>query len=204
MQLKSDNSKTLDSYEDHVAEYVSGTSPVPSDNVTGWYQRLLSNLPKDSRILEIGSAFARDAEYVESLGYKVQCTDATQDFVRLMKEKGHDAYLLNVLTDDLGSDWDVIFANCVFLHFTEAEFKLVLNKIKKALRPGGILGFAVKRGEGSKWSEEKIGAPRYFQYWQQEGLRQLVDDVGLKIIDIRDGVPESADQDKIYVIATKS
>lgn len=38
------------------------------------------------RKLEIGSAFGRDAGYLERKGHSVECTDATQAFVDLLNK----------------------------------------------------------------------------------------------------------------------
>lgn len=199
---QTENEKTLQSYEANAEAYVAGTPHIISTDVSDWIHKMLENVPTTPRILEIGSAFGREADYIEAQGFTVQRTDATQSFVTILCEQGHNAYPMNVLTDELGGQWDLIFANCVFLHFTTEEFKGVLIKIFTALTANGTVGFSVKRGEGFEWSDKKIGAPRFFQYWDQEGLRQLVANTGFTLLDIRDGLT-AGDGDKDYVIASK-
>ena len=82
--------------------------------------------------------------------------------------------MLNLLTDPIPGEWDLILADAVLLHFTEAECLHVLSKVHAALRPGGRFAFTMKAGTGSGWSEEKIGAQRYLTYWS---LRRLTDAV---------------------------
>lgn len=172
------NHQTIQSYEAHIQEYINGTPQDVSGVVKEWLDEAIARLPKDAHILEFGSAFGRDASYLQNLGYKVECTDATQAFVDLLKQKGFNAHQLNAITDDLGSQYDFVLANAVLLHFTRDETKQVLQKVFAALNSGGTFAFTLKQGEGEKWSEDKLGAPRYFCFWTDEQIRQLVEETG--------------------------
>lgn len=182
-----ENDTTLQSYEAHVQEYIDGTPQEVSGHVKEWLDRALSLVPKDGHVLELGSAFGRDAIYVEQQGYQVQRTDATQGFVDLLNNQGHDARLLNAITGDFGSGWNLIFANAVLLHFTPEETEVVLKKAHESLAENGIFAFTVKQGEGSGWSEEKLGAPRYFNYWDTESLQSLLTSTGFGDVEVNDG-----------------
>lgn len=202
IQPKSKNDQTIQAYEANVELYVSGTPHVASTDVSSWMSRALAHLTQDSKILELGSAFGRDAADAKAKGYIFQLTDAAQSFVTLLQQKGYNAHLLNAITDDLGGPWDMVFANCVFLHFTVEEFDLVLQKIARSLNNSGILAFAVKQGKGSEWSSEKINTPRFFQYWTQPELKEHLSKTGFGLMDMRDGITQG-DANKIYVIARK-
>ena len=115
------NKKTLQSYEAHVTEYIAGTPQAVDGHVQDWIDRSLSYISAGSTILEIGSAFGRDADYIESHGYRVERTDATKSFVEFLRKHGHDAKVLNALTDELGGPYDMALANAVLLHFTPDE-----------------------------------------------------------------------------------
>lgn len=182
--MNNSNNKTLQAYEGHVQEYIDGT-PQGIDGIHKiWMDRVLTGVSKTADILEIGSAFGRDAEYMQSLGFKVQCTDAPQSFVDLLNEKGFSAKKLNVLTDPITERYDLVIANAVFLHFTRDEIKIVLRKIYDSLKTGGRIAFTVKEGEGEKWSDEKLGVPRYFCYWQEDGMREVVESAGYSNVEI--------------------
>ena len=79
------------------------------------------------------------------------------------------------------STYDLIFANCVFLHFTPKELEMVLIKVYKALTYDGALAFSVKKGEGETWSSLKIDAPRYFCYWDRFSMDNLLQKVGFSL-----------------------
>jgi hypothetical protein len=178
------NAETVNAYETHVQKYIDGTPQQVDGYFREWIDRSLGYLPANAHILELGSAFGRDAVYMESAGFTVERTDVTQGFVYLLKSKGFEARKLNALTDELGGSYDMVFANAVLLHFTLEEFRLAVSKAKGSLAANGILSFTLKQGRGSGWSEEKLGVPRFFQYWQQDDLRQEITDAGFDILSL--------------------
>lgn len=200
--MSDSNHKTIQSYEDHVQEYIDGTPQEASSVVKDWIDDALSGLPKDARILEFGSAFGRDAAYMQNLGYTVQCTDATKAFVDLLKNKGFDAKVLNAITDEIGGAYDLVFANAVLLHFTRKEVEAVLRKVFSALNDGGRFAFTLKQGEGEEWSENKLGAPRYFCYWVEGQIEKLAKDAGFTDVTINSDKP-TANAMWLQIIAEK-
>ena len=173
--MNDDNDKTLQAYEDHLDDYVAANKLVPVGEYKDWINRTLALVPKEGIILELGSGDGRDATFIQGLGYHIVPTDAAQSFVNLLNEKGFKAQKLNALTDDYGSNYDMVFANAVFLHFTPGQFKEVLSKVKKSLKPGGVLAFSVKKGKGSHWSTKYLEAPRFFQFWEQPELQNMLE-----------------------------
>lgn len=194
------NDKTLTSYNHHVQEYIDGTPQQASGVVKDWIDQTLSLLPPGGRVLELGSAFGRDATYMEAKGFRVERTDAAVSFVDLLEAEGHEARVLNAITDELGDDFDLIFANAVFLHLTPTEFERTLIKCLNALKPGGVLAFTLKQGKGEEWSEAKLNAPRYFCYWTSERLTELLGQTGFKIVSM-EGDKKTKNADWLQVIA---
>ena len=50
----------------------------------------------------------------------------------------------------------------------------VLDRIRGAVRPGGVLAISVKEGDGSSWSDHRLGAPRFYTYWRPGPLVGLL------------------------------
>ncbi|MDP1880158.1 MAG: methyltransferase domain-containing protein [Parachlamydiaceae bacterium] len=180
----SSNGITLKSYEQSLNEYINGTPSETTGNIKIWIDLFLNLLPSNPRIIEIGSAFGRDAQYIESQGFSVERTDATVGFVNFLKNKGYSAKEFNILTDDFTSVYDLIFANAVFLHFNSEELIEVLKKIQGSLSTNGILAFSVKHGEGEGWSNEKIGQPRFFCYWNKDKIQLLMETLNFEVLSI--------------------
>jgi hypothetical protein len=96
---ETNNSRTINSYDGHVQQYIDGTPREVSGTVKEWIDRTFTDVPKSAHILELGSAFGRDAAYLQDQGYHIECSDATPAFVDLLRQKGFDAHSLNAITD---------------------------------------------------------------------------------------------------------
>lgn len=191
------NSITLQSYEAGIQDYIAGTTEEVSGSIKVWIDYTISLLPTEPRIIEIGSAFGRDARYIESHGYSVERSDAAEGFIKLLQNEGYNAKLFNILKDPFEGKYDLVFANAVFLHFTPLELQKVLEKIHASLSNEGILSFSVKHGEGEEWSLAKVGNPRYFCYWQADAIKALLKANGFDVIEI------SEDHKFLQIIARK-
>lgn len=197
------NKRTIAAYNEHIDDYVRGTPHDVSGDILNWIALMLQGVHHNARILELGSGFGRDANYIESLGYTVQRSDASEGFVALLRSNGNDASVLNALSDEISGPYDVIFANAVLLHFTAEETQKVLTKLYAALKPGGTFACTLKRGEGDMWSEHKLGAPRYFKLWQEDGIKQLLTETGFVQLHF-DTERDQIGSKWLYIIARKS
>ena len=181
-----DNGLTLAAYEQRAEAYREQTQHVASAD-DPLVRRLATESP-DGVILEVGSGTGRDADALEALGRRVRRTDATRAFVEMQRAAGREAEVLDALRDPLvgagHGPYAAVLANAVFLHFTQEQLHLVLTKVRDSLVPGGLLGFTVKVGEGSEWTDWKLGMPRFFAYWRAEPLRTAVEGAGFRVLDL--------------------
>jgi SAM-dependent methyltransferase len=200
--MSDSNEQTLRAYDANVRAYVEGTQHQVGGPPRDWMDRALDGLAPTARIIEIGSAFGRDAAYIASKHFAVECTDAAPGFVAELRARGFDARLFNVLTDAFGDAYDLILANAVLLHFDREVLPGVLAKARAALNAGGRLAFSLKGGDGEGWSSAKIGAPRYFCYWRAEQLAPLLRAAGFAHWSIEQARMNRAHADWIYVVAT--
>jgi len=189
------HARTLEAYEQGAARYRERTGWIVME---AWLERLVAEAPPGP-VLEIGSAHGRDADHLERSGRRVHRTDAASAFVEMQRAAGHVAEVLDVLTDDLQGPYAAVLANAVLLHFQPDEVRRVLGRIRAALAPAGLLAFTVKVGHGAEWSSAKLGAPRFFQYWQPEPLRELVTESGYEVVALE--VDPGEPRDWIRVLA---
>lgn len=94
-----------------------------------------------------------------------------------------------------------MFANGVLLHFTRVEFGQAVRKVYNALKPGGTFAFSVKQGEGEKWSNGKLGAPRFFCDWTETQLRGVLGKVGYNNIEVTVSRVDGRSQEWLLVVA---
>lgn len=201
--MKDTNKKTIQSYESHIAKYIERTPKQISKSVKTWINSTLLNLPANSKIIEIGSGPGTEAKYIEEQGYKVVRSDATKGFVSLLNNQGYFAKTFNLITDEFDSKYDLVFAHAVLLHLTKNEAIESINKIFKTLNNDGRFSFSLKIGKGEKISDEKIDAPRYFNYWQENEITNVLKNVGFNNIEISNGYTRHNNANWLYLIAMK-
>lgn len=202
MNNKNDNARTLQSYQDKTQEYVEGTPPI-DDTTKNWLDDSLGLISKDSKILEVGSGFGRDAEYIRDKGFDIECSDAVPNFVELLQKKGFKTRTLNVLHDEIDGSYNMILADAVLLHFTPEESEAVTQKIYKALNSGGIFALRMKKGDGPVWTDEKLDEPRYFYYWQPEDLKKTLEACGFEWLGMTESFTGHNNASWMHIIARK-
>ena len=190
---------TLRTYEEAAEDYRRHRRNEVPPPVRALIERVVALVPPGARCLEIGSGPGLEAEFLEERGVRVTRTDATAAFVEMMREDGHDAFRLDIRTDELGGAWQLVWANAVFLHLTRPEFAAALRKVHAALAAGGRFAFTVKEGDGDEWHTRKLGLPRHFTYWREPELRAALDATGWRVEHL-DQVAGEVD-DWLYVIS---
>ena len=85
------NREALRPYEARVQEYSDGTAQTLTGAAKDWIDAALVGLPPGAKVVELGSAFGRDAAYVASKGFEVECTDAVAGFVVRLRAEGFEA-----------------------------------------------------------------------------------------------------------------
>lgn len=182
MGTEESNQRTLQTYEDHADRYLERTPDAAPSVVVDSLKNFAELLPPDARVLEIGSGPGRDAALLETWGVQVRRSDATVAFVDHLRQQGHEAVVLNVINDPLDGPYDGVMAMAVLQHLDRDDFRSVLTKIAAALSPGGLLLFSMMEGEGEKWSEHKMDAPRHFVFWNEDQLTRALADAGLDLV----------------------
>ncbi len=173
---------TIATYQVTAQDYADQTQR-PSDAVVRFYDAL-AELVGSGRVLEVGSGPGRAAGYLEERGVPVDRTDATPAFVEMQRSAGHRAGLLDVRTDDLGGPYAAVLADAVLLHLDRPQFEAVLAKARAAVEDGGILAVTLKEGDGSGWTTAKLGKPRHYTYWREQGLRDVLTRTGWAVVSL--------------------
>ena len=171
--------ETLAAYQDGVPDYLAA-SPAVSP-VGALLDALVARLPPGARVLEVGSGPGLEADALEARGLRVDRTDATPAFVDRLRAQGHEARVLDVRTGDLGGPWDAVLANAVLLHLDRADAERALTAMAAAAR---WLAVTLKEGDGEAWSDAKLSSRRWFAYWREEPLRQVLARAGWDVVEL--------------------
>ena len=191
---------TVRAYDQHISDYVAGTSDLP-EPVAANIARFVAGLQGGTRVLEIGSGPGRDALALEQMGLSVRRTDVSAGFVRHLNAAGYVADQLDPLTDDLtdplrgGAAYDAVWANASLLHVRREDLPVVLARLAEVTRPSGALHLTLKEGDGELWSVHgHVGAPRFFTFWREQPLRQVLEQAGWAVEEVRHGESEPVDR----------
>lgn len=198
--MSKENKLTLDIYEARASDWVGCRSRKhtlkPADYLrkqeekserVAWFLYGMSHNPK---VLEIGSGAGDDVAMLENIGCRVQPSDGAQSFVDIMEKKGLSPILLDVSQKKIPGVWDVIYASHVLIHMTAEDIIRILPKVYGALRSGGRFIFNVgnrdsEGGRSSGWVDlpgfHEMGIQRYFHYWKNYHIIQLVEEAGFVV-----------------------
>lgn len=155
---------TIEHYERSAREYAREIDPHPPAFRAAALQRLVSLLPADATVLEVGSGTGRDADHLEGLGVAVRRTDAVRAFAEIQAERGKQVALVDVVSDDLGGPYDGVLSMCVLMHVPGDRIDDVLRKVAAALRPGGAFLVSVREGKGVS------AGPAPMTFWSREAF----------------------------------
>ncbi len=174
---------TIQTYEKAYQKYIDRTISDVTDNLNleTYIDAFIAKVSKDADILEIGSASGRDADYIEAKGYTVVRTDVVDAFINYQKARGKDITKFNAIDGDMGTQYDLIFANGVFFHFNAEEFDKALANVRRHLKNNGYFALIMKIGEGEKIVDDKVDGPRYFLLWTPEKLREKLESEGFRV-----------------------
>ena len=162
-------------YNTNAEKFVEATFGVEMESI---YQPFLKYLPDQALILDVGCGSGRDSLAFKNKGYDVEAIDYSEALVNKATELTGIAVRHQSFYDIKATEvYDGIWACASLLHCERLRLVEVLQKLSKALKPGGVLYMSFKYGDGDR---EKDG--RYFTDLNEEQavtLLQALDDIRL-------------------------
>lgn len=194
-----ENEKTLEVYNNKAKTYLK--TSIEHDNLDPdkaerkrkqlekFIRTNIETLPKGAKVFEIGSANGTNAKYIEKLGYEITASDVADDFISSIKSKGLKTIKFNILEDEFKEKYSAIFCWRVFVHFTKSDVLKVLKKTYDILEKDGLFIFNAINRETKDVDEEWVdfsneyhmGAERYYKYFYEEELNEIITQIGYKI-----------------------
>jgi 2-polyprenyl-3-methyl-5-hydroxy-6-metoxy-1,4-benzoquinol methylase len=154
-------------YGAHARRYIKETRNL---NLSELQSVFMSNLPESAHILDAGCGSGRDSVVFHKHGFDVTAIDASPQMVRATRKLGIDARLMTFQEMTYDKEFDGIWACASLLHVPKAEIRDVIERLGKALRPGGILLATLKEGTGERITEDG----RFFAYYSLKEVSQLI------------------------------
>ena len=127
-------------------------------------------------LLEVGAGPGRDSRYFQHGGLQVVSTDLSPEMVRLCREKGLEAYVMDFLHLDFADGrFDAVYALNCLLHVPKGVLPQALREIRRVLKPGGLFFYGVYGGfdhEGI-WEDDKSVPKRFFALYGDESIQRV-------------------------------
>jgi SAM-dependent methyltransferase len=168
---------TLEHYDQRAQDFWQGTK---DHDVSQNREELLRHLEgrPPLRILDLGCGPGRDLKAFAGLGHLAVGLEGSQRFAAMAREySGCEVLEQDLLKLDLPQEgFDGVFANTVLFHVPGQELPRVLQELRSALKPRGVLFSSNPHGNNEEgWNRGRYGA---FLDW--ESWRGYVTDAGFE------------------------
>lgn len=169
--------------------------------------KFISLLPKKAKILDAGCGAGRDvAAFVEE-GADVIGIDFSESMLKeakkLIPEGNFELIDMEKMSFNDNS-FDGIWSLGSILHTEKGDIPKILNEFYRVLKKEGILYLAVKSGSGEATTKDKRfdNSERFFVYFTQQEIEELLRNANFEIINTQIGTDES-DTEWIEIFAKK-
>ena len=181
------DAETLSVYALKAAEYAEMTS---GEAASPSLLRFISALPKGACTLDLGCGPGFAAGAMAAAGMMAHAWDPVPEMVTMAAARdGVTARQAGY--DDLSetATYDGIFCNFSMLHTPLAAWPAQFAAIARALKPGGLLHFGTKLGEG----EKRDGIGRLYSYMTEPELMHVLTTTGFHVEYTKTGAEKGLD-----------
>lgn len=182
--LRCTDEPTIAFYDSNAAHYFRQTAFLNLDEI---YQKFRgAGVPRGALILDAGCGVGRDTRYFIQHGYRVVSFDASKGMVDLCNEYPFAYCLKSEFRNvEFCEEFDAVWACASLLHVGPALIEESVEKLVRALKPGGVFYASFKESPGSRTVDQRL-----FHYYSQDFLNQLFSDkFGLERVDIWENSP---------------
>ena len=135
-------------YDQRAASYAAASHDM---DLRPLYARFLPHVRPGGLILDAGCGSGRDALAFRQAGFRVEAFDASPQMARQAALLlGQEVPVLCFEDVAWQERFDGIWACASLLHVAPADLPDVLRRLQRALRPGGVMFFNFKYGQGQR------------------------------------------------------
>ena len=169
---------TIEYYNQNAEQYAGDTIDVEFAATQNQFLRLL---PKGAAILDFGCGSGRDTKLFLERGYYVDALDGSIELCKIAS-RNTGIEVRQCLFEEFEAEeaYDGIWACSSILHLPKRDLKTVIEKLLRALKPGGYIYTSFKYGEF-----EGVRNGRYFTHFTEDTFQVFIKKVeDLEIVDL--------------------
>lgn len=159
---------TLEHYDQRAQDFWQGTKDHDVSQNRDELLRHLEGRPP-LRILDLGCGPGRDLKAFAGLGHIAVGLEGSQRFAAMARQySGCEVLEQDLLTLDLPqAGFDGVFANAVLFHVPGQELPRVLQELRSALKPRGVLFSSNPHGNNEEgWNRGRYGVFLDWETWR--------------------------------------
>lgn len=138
----------IDYYEQNAEDFFASTVLV---DMASLHSRFLAKIPSGGHILDAGCGSGRDAKAFSKLGFRVTAFDGAPSLARLASQHlGQNVSVRKFADIDEVACYDGVWACASLLHLPLSAVPDAIDRLWKALKPGGCLYLSFKYGTGER------------------------------------------------------
>lgn len=146
-----------------------------------------SKLVGEGKILDLGCGSGFQAKILSEFGLEVTGIDFSDEMIKESRKKAPEAKFLamDILRLKFPKAYfDGIYARASLLHVKKKNIGEVLKKLNDILKKGGIIYIALKGGEGERYIKHPQKGNRFFAFYQEKEMENLLKKNGFEIIEV--------------------
>lgn len=200
---------TIAWYDKHAKEFAQKAGSAVYDTLA----QFTKLLPKGGKVLDAGCGSGRDTMLFLQGGFDATGIDLSSGLIEEAKKENPEC---KFLVGDMrhlpfpNNDFDGVWASASLLHFeTRQDVEKSIQEFNRVLKKHGILYVSVKLQTGKEKTgleeDKRFTEPRFFQYFTQDEIHELIKDGGFTIsISTIEQSRSRADIKWVQIIAKKS
>lgn len=161
---------SIDFYNKNAESFFSQT--VEAD-MSMLYEKFLDRLPaKKGKILDLGCGSGRDSKFFKDMGFEIVAMDLSEELGKKASEYiGQEVIVKDMRELDFEDEFIGVWACASILHLPIEDIGIVLEKIFKSLKNGGVFYSSFKYGERDYTKDGReftcFTEERFFKYFPQ-------------------------------------
>ena len=145
------------------------------------------NLVQKGKVLDLGCGSGFQSNFLSESGLEVVGVDFSDGMIKESIKRVPEAKFLvmDILKLKFPKAYfDGIYARASLFHIKKKDIGETLKKLNDILKKGGIIYLALKEGEGERYMDHPQKGSRFFAFYQEKEMENLLKKYRFKIIEV--------------------